>query len=80
MENTMKKFGNVKTKKQKFYQYKRLNLIDNIGVSKIVSFVKNRFKYRGGYRISKFLNKFTAQSYLRYFTYQLTKYQFFQIN
>ena len=28
---------------------------------------------------SKFLNKFPAQPYLGYFTYQLTKYQFFQI-
>ena len=39
--------------------------------------------FRGGYRISKklvkFLNQFPAQSYLGYFTCQLTKYQFFQI-
>ena len=30
-------------------------------------------------KLVKFLNKFPALSYLGYFTYQLTKYQFFQI-
>ena len=40
MENTVKKFGNVKIKKQKFYQYKRSISIDNIDISKIVSFDK----------------------------------------
>ena len=44
------KFGAIKIKKQKFHQYKRPILIDNIdvnktGVSNKVSFDKNRFEY-----------------------------------
>ena len=50
MEKTIKKFGDIEIKKQKFQQHKRLISINNIDIIKIVisnkvSFSKKGFKY-----------------------------------
>ena len=52
-KKTIIKFGDIKIKKQKFYQHKWPIWIDGIDVNKIVVSNKNDFKYLIGYKDAK---------------------------
>ena len=53
MEKTIIKFGDIKITTQIFHQYKRPISIDDMDVSKKVSFDKNRCNYFIGYKDTK---------------------------